>query len=103
MPPALLATVLILQAYTGLSDAAAVDEAEMDQRLVLGTLGLEEAPFGQGGLPRFRERLAEHDLDRRLVERTVELAKKTGAFGWKNLKAALDSSPLRGAGRVEDS
>jgi len=105
VPPALLAMVLILQAYTGLSDADAVDEAEMDQRwqLVLGTLGEEEAPFGQGSLPRFRERLAEHDLDRRLVERTVELAKKTGAFGWRNLKAALDSSPLRGAGRVEDS
>ena len=105
VPPALLAMVLLLQAYTGLSDADAVDEAEMDQRwkLVLGTLGEEEAPFGQGSLPRFRERLAEHDLDRRLVERTVELAKKTGAFGWRNLKAALDSSPLRGAGRVEDS
>lgn len=105
VPPALLAMVLLLQAYTGLSDCDAVDAAEMDQRwqLVLGTLGEEEAPFGQGSLPRFRERLAEHDLDRRLVERTVELAKKTGAFGWKNLKAALDSSPLRGAGRVEDS
>lgn len=105
VPPALLAMVLLLQAYTGLSDADAVDEAEMDQRwqLVLGTLGQEEAPFGQGSLPRFRARLAEHDLDRRLVERTVELAKKTGAFGWQKLKAALDSSPLRGAGRVEDS
>lgn len=105
VPPALLAMVLLLQAYTGLSDADAVDTAEMDQRwqLVLGTLGEDEAPFGQGSLPRFRERLAEHDLDRRLVERTVELAKKTGAFGWRNLKAALDSSPLRGAGRVEDS
>lgn len=104
VPPALLAMVSLLQAYTGLSDADAVDEAEMDQRwqLVLGTLGQEEAPFGQGSLPRFRSRLAEHDLDRRLVERTVELAKKTGAFGWQKLKAALDSSPLRGAGCVED-
>ncbi len=105
VPPALLAMVSLLQAYTGLSDADAVNEAEMDQRwqLVLGTLGQEQAPFGQGSLPRFRARLAEHDLDRRLVERTVELAKKTGAFGWQKLKAALDSSPLRGAGRVEDS
>ena len=105
VPPALLAMVSLLQAYTGLSDADAVDTAEMDQRwqFVLGTLGQEGAPFGQGSLPRFRERLAEHDLDRRLVERTVELAKKTGAFGWQKLKAALDSSPLRGAGRVEDS
>jgi hypothetical protein len=105
VPPALLAMVMLLQAYTGTSDAGAVDEAEMDQRwqLVLGTLGEEKAPFGQGSLSRFRERMAEHDLDRKLLERTVELAKKTGGFGWQKLKAALDSSPLRGRGRVADT
>jgi hypothetical protein len=105
VPPALLAMVCLLQAYTGVSDAEAVDEAEMDMRwqLVLGTLGQDKAPFGQGSLPRFRERLIEHDLDQRLLDRTVALAKKTGGFGWQKLKAALDSSPLSGAGRVEDS
>ena len=105
VPPALLAMVSLLQAYTGVSDAEAVDEAEMDMRwqLVLGTLGQRDAPFGQGSLPRFRERLIEHDLDQRLLDRTVELAKKTGGFGWQKLKAALDSSPLLGCGRVEDS
>lgn len=105
VPPALLAMVMLLQAYTGASDASAVDAAEMDQRwqLVLGTLGEETAPFGQGSLSRFRERMAQHDLDRKLLERTVELAKKTGGFGWQKLKAALDSSPLRGRGRVADT
>lgn len=105
VPPALLAMVLLLQAYTGLSDADAVDEAEMDQRwqLVLGTLGEEKAPFGQGSLPRFRERLIEKNLDQRLLDKTVEIARRTGGFGWQRLKAALDSSPLRGRGRVEDS
>jgi hypothetical protein len=95
VPPALLAMVSLLQAYTGVSDAEAVDQAEMDLRwqLVLGTLGRDKAPFGQGSLPRFRERLIEHDLDRRLLDRTVELAKETGGFGWQKLKAALDSSP----------
>ncbi|MFV8752046.1 transposase [Nannocystaceae bacterium ST9] len=105
VPPALLAMVMLLQAYTGLSDASAVDEAEMDLRwqLVLGTLGKDEAPFGQGTLSRFRARMIAHDLDRRLLERTVELAKQTGSFGWKQLRVAFDSSPLRGAGRVEDT
>jgi len=105
VPPALLAMVCLLQAYTGVSDAEAVDEAEMDMRwqLVLGTLGHEKSPFGQGSLPRFRERLIEHNLDQRLLDRTVELAKVTGGFGWQKLKAALDSSPLSGCGRVEDS
>ncbi|MBK8715002.1 MAG: hypothetical protein IPN32_09665 [Deltaproteobacteria bacterium] len=72
-------------------------------QLVLGLLGEEKAPFGQGSLPRFRERMAAHDLDRRLLERTVELAKRTGGFGWQKLKAAFDSSPLRGRGRVADT
>jgi len=42
-------------------------------------------------------------LDRRLLERTVELAAATKAFGSRALRAALDSSPLWGAGRVEDT
>jgi Transposase DDE domain/Transposase domain (DUF772) len=104
-PPALLAMVNLLQRYEGLSDADAVDAAENDRRwqLVLGCLGNERAPFGQGSLVRFRVRMIEHDLDKKLVDRTIELAKRTGKFGWQRLRVALDSSPLRGAGRVEDT
>ena len=104
-PPAMLAMVMLLQRYDGLSDADAVDAAENDRRwqLVLGTLGREGAPFGQGSLVRFRTRMIAHDLDKKLVDRTVELAKRSGGFGWKKLRIALDSSPLHGAGRVEDT
>jgi hypothetical protein len=104
VPPALLAMVTLLQAYTGASDAEAVDAAEMDLRwqLVLGTLGEPAAPFGQGSLVRFRVRLIEADLDQRLLERTVELARQSGKFGWQKLRVALDSSPISGNGRVED-
>src|SRR5437870_11053868 len=42
-------------------------------------------------------------MDRRLIERTIEVAKETGAFGAGPLRAALDASPLWGAGRVEDT
>jgi Transposase DDE domain/Transposase domain (DUF772) len=104
-PPALLAMVMLLQRYEALSDADAVEASENDRRwqLVLGTLGEDCAPFGQGTLVRFRTRMMAHDLDRKLVDRTVELAKKSGKFGWKKLRVALDSSPLQGAGRVEDT
>lgn len=103
--PALLATVTLLQAYEQASDADAVLNAELDLRwqLVLGTMGSEKAPFSQGTLPDFRARMIEHELDKKLLDRTVELAKKTGKFGWQHLKAALDSSPLLGAGRVMDT
>lgn len=85
--PALLAMVMLLQAYTRSSDAEAVDAAEMDLRwqLVLGTLSESKAPFGQGSLVRFRSRMVEHDFDQRLIDRTIELAKKTGKFGWQSL------------------
>jgi hypothetical protein len=46
-------------------------------------------------------------LDRRLLERTVELAKQTKEFDWKKLpkelRIAVDSRPFEGAGRVEDT
>lgn len=104
-PPAMLAMVMLLQRYEGISDADAVDAAENDRRwqLVLGVLGEEKSPFGQGSLVRFRVRMIERDLDKAMLDRTVELAKSTGRFGWKALRVALDSSPLAGAGRVEDT
>lgn len=103
--PAFLAMVTLLQAYEQASDAVAVENALLDRRwqLVLDTHGVEKPPFSQGVLVDFRRRLIEHDMDRRLLERTVELARTTGGFGHKALRVALDSAPLAGAGRVEDT
>jgi hypothetical protein len=103
--PALLAMATLLQAYEGASDAAAVENAVFDRRwqMVLDCMGTETPPFSQGALVDFRQRLIANDMDRRLLERTVELAKETGGFGHKALKVALDSAPLAGAGRVEDT
>jgi hypothetical protein len=107
--PALLAMAVLLQAYTGTSDAEAVELTVVDARwqMVLGVLSAEEPAFSQGTLQRVRERLIAHDMDRRLLERTVELAKTTRGFDFKKLPAtirlAVDSRPLTGAGRVEDT
>jgi hypothetical protein len=105
VPPARLALATILQAYTGVSDDEVIEATVMDRRwqLVLDCMNAEEPPFSKGTLVGFRKRLIEKNLDRRLVERTVELAAATGGFGARALRAALDSSPLWGAGRVEDT
>jgi transposase len=105
VPPALLALATILQAYTGVSDDEVIEATVMDRRwqLVLDCLDSGQPPFAKGTLVGFRKRLIERNLDRRLVERTVELAARTGGFGARALRAALDSSPLWGAGRVEDT
>jgi hypothetical protein len=109
VPPALLAMATLLQAYEGMSDAEAVEMTVVDLRwqMVLDRLGCEDPAFAQGTLAAFRERLIRTDMDRRLLERTVELARKTKAFDFKKLpktlRVAIDSSPLEGAGRVEDT
>lgn len=103
VPPALMCMVTILQGYLGISDAEAVELSIVDARwqMVLGCLGAEEPLFSQGGLQGFRERLIAADMDRRLLERTIELARKTKEFDWKklpkDLRLAVDSRPLEGA------
>jgi hypothetical protein len=101
----LLALATLLQAYCHVGDRDAVELTVMDKRwqMVLDCLGTEQPPFSQGTLFNFRMRLIEHNLDKTLLERTVALAEKTGGFGARQLRAALDSTPLFGAGRVEDT
>lgn len=96
---------LILQAYTGASDDEAIEALQMDRRwqLVLDCLDSEAAPFGKGTLVEFRAALIAKGLDRRLVERTIELSHQRSGINPRSLRAALDSSPLWGAGKVEDT
>jgi transposase len=106
VPPAQLALATILQAYTGVSDDEVLEAVVMDRRwqLVLDCMDHAVAPFSKTTLVAFRARLIEHGLDRRLVERTVALyGQLTGRVAGGRLRAALDSSPLWGAGRVEDT
>lgn len=105
IPPAQLALATILQAYTGVSDDEVIEATTMDRRwqLVLDCLDCSEPPFSKGTLIAFRQRLIEGQMDRRLIERTIELAAEKHAFGSRQLRAALDSSPLWGASRVEDT
>ena len=109
--PALMCMALLVQGYLKVSDAEAVRLSGTDNcwRMVLGTLKEkgDKPAFSQGGLQQFRERLVRHEMDLRLLERTIELAKKTRGFDWKKLprtlRVAVDRRPLAGAGQVEDT
>ena len=108
-PPAFMCMVLLLQGYLRISDAEAVSLMAVDARwqMVLDCIGADEAPVSQGTIQRFRERLIAADMDRGVLERTIDLAKRTKEFDWrklpKDLRVAIDSRPLEGAGRVEDT
>src|SRR5262249_49874308 len=101
----MLALATLLQAYCHVGDRDAVELTVMDKRwqMVLDGLGAEQPPFSQSTLFNFRMRLIAHNLDKTLLERTVAVAEQTGGFGTRQLRAVLDSTPLFGAGRVEDT
>ncbi len=80
--PCALGDGVLLQSYLGTSDAEAVELAVVDLRwqMVLGCLGATKPPFSQSALQGCRKRLIAHDMDRRVLERTVELARTTKEF-----------------------
>src|SRR6266446_391729 len=81
--PAMLALALILQASMGISDDEVIEATLMDRgfQLVLDCLDTEQAPFSKGTLVAFRKRLIAAHLDRRLIERTIEIALQSQGFG----------------------
>src|SRR5262249_14341560 len=101
----LLALAPLLQAYGHVGDRDAVELTVMAKRWqrVLDGLGAAPPPFSQGPLCNCRRRLIPHHLDQPLLERTVALAEPTGGFGARPRRAALDSTPLCGAGRGEET
>jgi hypothetical protein len=109
LPPARMAMATLLQGYLGASDATLVELTVFDLRvqMVLDCLGSSEQAFSQGALSDFRHRLMRTQMDRRLLEKTVEVAQHQREFDARALKAllrvAIDSRPLEGAGRVEDT
>ena len=80
--PAMMAMAMLVQGYLGMSDAEMIELTVVDLRvqMVLGCLGAQAPPFSQGALQTFREPLIATDLDRRVLERTVELSKATNGY-----------------------
>lgn len=109
VPPAQLAMAVLVQGYLQASDASMVELTLLDRsvQMVLDCLGAERPAFSQGALVDFRNRLITSDLDRRLLERSVEVAQKRGGFDprklAKSLRIAVDARPIQGSGRVEDT
>src|ERR1700693_6464845 len=90
--PAMMAMAMLVQGYLGISDAEMVELTVVDLRvqMVLGCLDSEEPAFSQGALQGFRERLIAADLDRRVLECTVELGKRTKAVDPRKLPKSME-------------
>ena len=97
-----MASVMVLQAFEGLSDAEAVDRLSFDLRWQ-AACGVDTGyvAFHPTSLVGQRNRLRASDRPRRLFEDTKVVAKETGAM--KGRARVFDSTPLHDAVATQDT
>jgi IS5 family transposase len=102
IPARVMATVMVLQAFEGLSDREACDRLEVDLRWQ-AACGVDTGAvaFHPTALVGLRNRLRASSRPRRLFEDTKVVAKETGAM--KNRARVLDSTPIFDAVATEDT
>lgn len=103
--PEQLALAMLMQVTFDVPDHEVPTLTAVDRRwqMMLDCLGATKPAFSQGTVFNFRERMRKHGFMGRLLAKTVELSRSTKGFSHKRLRALIDSSPLVGAGRVEDT
>jgi hypothetical protein len=102
VPARVMATVMLLQAFEGLSDREACDRLEADLRWQAAAgAGVGAAAFHPTALVGMRNRLRSSARPRRLFEDTKVTARATGAM--KNRARVLDSTPVYDAVATQDT
>jgi len=104
VPPSLVATALLLQAYDKVSDAEAKQRADFDIRwkVALG-IEVEDRPFAKSTLQLFRAQLILHDRVRAIFQRSLQFARQTGYLKGRRMKVAVDTTYILGRGAVKDT
>jgi transposase len=104
VPPSLLGTALLLQAFDRVSDEEATERAQFDQRwqLALGVSD-EEVPFAKSTLCLFRNQLILHKEAKLIFHKGIEYLRKQGFVKRHKIRLALDTTPIFGKGAVEDT
>ena len=104
VPPSLVATALLLQAYDKVSDAEAKQRADFNIRwkVALG-IEVEDRPFAKSTLQLFRAQLILHDRVRAVFQRSLQFARQTGHLKGRRMKAAVDTTFILGRGAVKDT
>ena len=102
VPARILATVMLLQAFDGLSDREATDRLGFDLRWQAAAgVAIGQEPFHPTVLVGARNRLRTSERPRRLFEDTKVVAKAAGALGQR--ARVLDSTPIFDAVATEDT
>lgn len=103
IPPSVMMRALLLATKDGTSDreSARRSRVDLDWKAALG-LDLDHLGFGATTFSLFRARVVLHDADQELFKKTVAKAVDKGLFP-KKVLALIDSSPVLGAGAVQDT
>jgi Transposase DDE domain/Transposase domain (DUF772) len=102
IPPRIVAVVMTLQRFHGLSDREAVDAFAFDLRwkYAAGALDFDHPGFVHTVLVDMRERLRRSERPNRIFEAVLEVAKAAGLVGRKRV---LDSTALYDAVATQDT
>ena len=102
--PSLLAVALLLQWYDNVSDEEAARRAKLDLswKVALG-IELMDSPFVKSVLCEFRNKLIVHKRQKQFFDASLKHARTEGFFKARNIKVALDTTPIFGRGAVEDT
>jgi transposase len=103
IPPSQLAKVLLMQYRTGASDEQAMECVAWDLRwkVALG-LPVDHEGWHPTSLTKFRARLLLHELERVVLERTLEIAGELGMLDGP-VEQIIDSTPMLGAAATQDT
>jgi hypothetical protein len=102
VPPRIVATVMVLQRWFGLSDREAVQAFEFDARwkYACGGLDFDYPGFAHTVLVDMRARLARSERPKRIFEVTLNAAREAGVV---SARRVLDSTPLYDAVATQDT
>jgi hypothetical protein len=102
VPPRIVAVVMVLQRFEGLSDREAVDRVTFDLRwkYAAGGLDFDYAGFVHTVLVDMRARLRRSERPNRIFETALEVAREAGLVGRKRV---LDSTALYDAVATQDT
>ena len=104
VPPSLLATALLLQAYDQTSDLESKARADFDVRwkVALG-IAIEDRPFAKSTLQTFRAQLILHEQAGEIFRRSLQYARESGFLRGRRMRVALDTTNILGRGAVKDT
>ena len=102
VPPRIVAVVMVLQRFLGMSDREAVSAFQFDARwkYACGGLDFDYPGFAHTVLVDMRSRLARSAAPDRIFEVTLGVAREAGLVG---LKRVMDSAPIYDAVSTQDT